>query len=295
MTLALKIALGSLGVSLVVLAIKYGAYLLTGSVALYSDALESIINVVTAAAAIVAIRVAARPPDAEHPYGHHKAEYLSAVVVGVMIVVAALAILREAYFAFLEPKPIESAFTGLAVSTVATVFNAVWSFVLIRQGRKHRSAALVADGKHLLADVVTSLGVVVGVVSVVVTGVAVLDAVVAALVALHVLWSGWQVIRESTSGLLDEAASVGDLARIKAVISQNAADAIEAHALRTRQAGTATFIDFHLVVPTAMSVGQSHAICDRIEAALKEAVEGAIVTIHVEPEEKAKHKGLLVV
>jgi cation diffusion facilitator family transporter len=146
MNLSLKIAAGSLGVSLAVLAIKYVAYLLTGSVALYSDALESIINVVTAAAAIVAIRSAAVPPDAEHPYGHHKAEYLSAVIVGVMIVIAALAILHEAYGAFLAPKPIDAPWSGLAVNSVATVINVVWSGVLIRQGRLHRSAALVADG-----------------------------------------------------------------------------------------------------------------------------------------------------
>lgn len=295
MNLSLKIAVGSLAVSLVVLAIKYSAYLLTGSVALYSDALESIINVATATAAIIAIRIAARPPDAEHPYGHQKAEYLSAVVVGVMIVVAALAILREAYFGFLTPRTIDAPVKGLAISTVATVLNAVWSGVLIRQGRKHRSAALVADGKHLLTDVVTSLGVVVGVLLVVFTHVEVLDAGIAALVALHVLWSGWKVIRESASGLMDEAAPAEELAKIKDVIAENASDAIEAHALRTRHAGAATFIDFHLVVPTSMSVGRSHAICDRIEAALRDAVEGATVTIHVEPEEKAKQRGPRVI
>ena len=291
---SLKIALGSFGISIAVLATKYAAYLITGSVALYSDALESIINVATALAVIIAIRIAARPPDAQHPYGHHKAEYLSAVVVGVMIVVAALAILHEAYLGFLAPKPIEAAWTGLAVSTVATVFNVIWSIVLMRQGRLHRSASLVADGKHLMADVVTSVGVLIGVILVVKTGVAVLDAGIAALVALHVLWSGWGVIRESTSGLLDEAAPPDELARIREVISLNAGDAIEAHALRTRHAGKATFIDFHLVVPTSMSVGAAHEICDRLEAAIKAAVEGAITTIHVEPEAKAKHKGIVV-
>jgi cation diffusion facilitator family transporter len=281
---SLKLALGSAGVSLAVLAIKYAAYLITGSVALYSDALESIINVATAVAVIVAIRIAARPPDAEHPYGHHKAEYLSAVVVGVMIVGAALAILHEAFAGFLAPKPIEAAWTGLVVSTVATVFNVIWSTVLIRQGRSHRSASLVADGKHLMADVVTSLGVLVGVILVVTTGILVVDAGIAALVALHVLWSGWSVIRESTSGLMDETAPPEELARIREVISLNSSDAIEAHDLRTRHAGKATFIDFHLVVPANMSVGSSHEICDRLETALKEALDGAVTTIHVEPE-----------
>lgn len=260
MHLALKIAAGSLAVSLAVLAIKYSAYLLTGSIALYSDALESIINVATAAAAMVAIRIAARPPDEEHPYGHHKAEYLSALVVGVMIVVAALAILWEAYGAFLAPKPIDAPWSGLAVNSVATVINVAWSAVLIRQGRLHRSAALVADGKHLLVDVVTSLGVMVGVALVVLTEIKVLDAAIAALVALHVLWSGWGVVREGTSSLLDERAPVEELKRIRETISLNAADALETHDLRTRHAGMTTFIEFHLVVPGGMSVARSHEI-----------------------------------
>ncbi len=289
-----QIAFGSLGISIVVLAIKFAAYAITGSIALHSDAIESIINVATAAAVLIAIRISAQPPDAEHPYGHHKAEYLSAVVVGVMIVIAALAILREAYFGFLAPKMVAAPWEGLAVSSVATVLNLFWSSVLIREGRAHRSASLVADGKHLLADVVTSAGVVVGVVLVVATGFAVLDAGIAALVALHVLWSGWGVIKESTSGLMDETAPPADLARIREVISLNAGQAIEAHALRTRLAGKVTFIDFHLVVPTTMSVGVAHDICDRIEAALRDALQGATTTIHIEPEAKAKHKGIVV-
>jgi cation diffusion facilitator family transporter len=286
---SLKLALGSAGVSLTVLAIKYAAYLITGSVALYSDALESIINVETSVAVIVAIRIAARPPDAEHPYGHHKAEYLSAVVVGVMVVGAAFAILHEAYAGLLAPKPIEAAWTGLLVSTVATVFNVIWSTVLIRQGRLHRSASLVADGKHLMADVVTSLGVLVGVILVVTTGILVVDAGIAALVALHVLWSGWSVIRENTSGLMDEAAPPEELARVREVISLNSNDSIEIHDLRTRHAGKVTFIEFHLVVPGSMSVAHSHEICDRLEGALKKTLKGAIAIIHVEPEHKAKH------
>jgi len=291
---SLRIAAGSLAVSVAVLAIKFGAYLLTGSVALYSDALESIINVLTAAAAIVAIRSAARPPDAEHPYGHDKAEYLSAVMVGTLIVVAGLAILWEAYGAVLAPKPIDAPWTGVAVNAMATVINAVWSRVLLRQGRKHRSAALVADGKHLLADVITSLGVVVGVAVAVLTGIDVLDAAIAVLVALHVLRSGWGVIRENASGLLDESVPAEELARIREVISRDAGEAIEIHDLRTRHAGRTIFIDFHLVVPGSMSVEQSHEICDRLEAALQKAFDGAVVMIHVEPEHEAKQASAIV-
>lgn len=286
---ALKIGIGSVVVSILVLTIKYVAYMITGSIALYSDALESIINVATSLAVIVALIIASRPPDAEHPYGHHKAEYLTTVVVGVMIVVAALVILREAYFEFLEPTPIEDAWSGLGVSMAATIFNLGWSRFLVREGKLHRSASLVADGKHLMADVVTSLGVLVGVILVVATGILVLDAGIAAVVALHVLWSGWSVIKGSASGLMDEAAPAEELARIREIIALNGGEAIEAHALRTRHAGKATFIDFHLVMPTTMSVGASHDICDRIEAALRDQVKGAITTIHVEPEGKAKH------
>ncbi|MGV1761827.1 cation diffusion facilitator family transporter [Rhizobium sp. P44RR-XXIV] len=292
---SLKIALGSFGVSLLVLAIKYAAYWVTGSVALLSDALESIINVVSAVAVIVSVKIASQPPDEEHPYGHHKAEYLSAVLVGALIIAAAVAIMHEAYNGFLAPKPIDAAWTGLAVSSFATVINVVWANLLMRQGRIQRSASLVADGKHLMADVITSLGVVVGVALVVWTGITQLDAAIAALVAVHVLWSGWGVLKESASGLLDEAAPPEELAHIREIISLNADDAIEAHALRTRHAGKATFIDFHLVVSATMTVGQSHDICDRIEDALREAISGAIVTIHVEPEHKAKHKGIVVV
>ena len=291
---SLKIALGSLAVSLVVLAVKFTAYLITGSLALYSDALESIINVATSIAAIIAIRIAARPPDAEHPYGYHKAEYMSAVVIGALIIAAALAILHEAYGGFLAPRAIDAPWTGLAIGMVATILNAGWGVLIIRQGRLQRSAALVADGKHMLADVVTSLGVLVGVVLTVLTGIAVLDACIAVLVALHVLWNGYRILRENARALMDEAAPAEELEHIRAVISGNATDAIEAHALRTRHAGKATFIDFDLVVSGTVSVSQAHEICDRLETAIKKALTGAVVTIHVEPEHKAKHSGILV-
>lgn len=197
MMLPRTFALGSLGISLVVVLIKGFAFHLTGSVALLSDALESVVNVATALASLAAIRFSAEPADKKHPYGHHKAECFAAVIVGALIVLAGLAILRESWFSLLAPKPIDAPLLGLGVSSIATVFNAVWSAVLIRQGRRSHSPVLVADGKHLLADVVTSVGVVVGVVLVVVTKIQALDAIVAGLVALHVLWSGWEVIRKT--------------------------------------------------------------------------------------------------
>ncbi|WP_294540886.1 cation diffusion facilitator family transporter [uncultured Rhodoblastus sp.] len=291
MNLSRKVAFGSLAVSLAVVSIKGFAYQLTGSVALFSDALESIINVATAIAAVIAIRYAQQPPDPQHPYGHHKAEYLSAVLVGALIFVAGATILHEAYHGFLYPEPIDAPLLGVAVSSIATVLNVIWSYVLIHTGRKQRSPALVSDGKHLLADVVTSLGVVVGVGLVIATGVQQLDSVVAALVAVHVLWSGWEVIHENSGGLLDAAPPEVELKQINEIIAAHAVDAIEFHDVRARNAGSATFIDFHLVVPGAMSVAQSHAICDRLEAALKDQLHEPIVSIHVEPEDKAEHGG----
>ncbi len=295
MNRTLQIAIGSLAVGLVVLALKLLAWRVTGSVALYSDAMESIVNVATALAALAAVRIALRPADANHPYGHHKAEYFSAVMEGVMIVVAALLILHKAWQGFLAPQPLDAPLEGLAINAAAGVLNAIWCWVLIREGRKLRSPALEADGRHLFTDVVSSLGVIAGVALAVVTGWLVLDPLLAALVALNILWSGWKVTKESMSGLMDEAAPNDMLAAIRGVISREAIGALEAHDVRTRVAGRVTFIDFHLVVPGDSTVEAAHSICDRIEAALKDEVPGAQITIHIEPEHKAKHCGVVVV
>jgi cation diffusion facilitator family transporter len=289
-----KLAIGSIFVGTVVLALKYAAYHLTGSIALYSDALESIINVVTALAAFMAVRMSAAPPDANHPYGHHKVEYFSAVLEGVLIIVAALMILREAYYGFLSPRVLDAPGLGLALNGVAAVINAFWSWILIREGRRLRSPALAADGRHLLTDVVTSFGVLAGLLLVPVTGLHQLDPALAALVALNILWSGWGLMKESIGGLMDEAVPEKVLGQIREIIAGNADGAIEAHDLRTRHAGRMTFIDFHLVVPGGMSVTDAHDICDRLERALKAAVEDALITIHVEPDNKAKHSGIVV-
>jgi cation diffusion facilitator family transporter len=284
----------SVGIGILVLAIKLGAWLLTGSVALFSDALESIVNVAASAAALIAIRYSARPADSNHPYGHHKAEYFSLVLEGVLIIVAALAILREAYLAFLSPRMFEAPVEGLIVSGLASAINGAWCWLLISEGRKRRSPALVADGKHLLTDVVTSVGVILGLALAYLTGIAELDPLLAAVVAVNILWAGWRLIRESLGGLMDEAIPVETLDEIRQIISSNAAGAIEAHDLRTRSAGRANFIDFHLVVVGSMPVSEAHAICDRIEKALRAKVSDAMITIHVEPEDKAKHHGVLV-
>ncbi len=288
-------AMASIVVALAVFVLKYLAYWITGSVALYSDALESIVNLITALIALYAIHVSAQPADRRHQFGHHKAEYFSAVLEGVLIVVAALLILREAYDAFMRPRTLNEPMHGLLVNGLATAINALWSYFLVTWGRRQRSPALVADGRHLVADVATSVGVILGLSLATVTGWQVLDPALAALVAANIRWAGWQLVRESLSGLMDEAVT-GEVARhIRQVISANAEGAIEAHDVKTRTAGRVTFIEFHLVVPGGMTVAASHRICDRIEAALTEAISGAQVLIHVEPEEEAKQTGVPVV
>lgn len=294
MSRAIRLAGASVGVALVVLGLKALAWWVTGSVALFADALESIVNVAAAVAALLAIRLSATPPDANHPYGHAKAEYFSAVLEGVLIVVAALLILNEAWGAWQDPHPPEVPALGLGISVVATALNGGWSWMLFRAGRQLRSPALLADARHLLSDVITSGGVVLGVGAVALTGILWLDPLLAALTAVNILFSGWQLMRDSVGGLMDEAVPPGLLARIRHLVSTEGAGAIEAHDLRTRHSGSTTFVEFHLVVPGDMRVAEAHEICDRIEAALKAELGSAVITIHVEPEMKAKHQGVLV-
>jgi cation diffusion facilitator family transporter len=216
------------------------------------------------------------------------------VLEGVLIIVAALLILRESWEAFLAPRRIDAPAVGLAINAAAAVVNGFWSWVLVREGRRLRSHALLADGRHLFADVLTSVGVLVGLSAAWTFDLPILDPALASIVALHILWSGWKVMLESLGGLMDEAAPPETLARIRDVISANADGAIEAHDLRTRHAGRMTFVEFHLVVPGHLSVSDAHDICDAIERALKAEMADTLVTIHVEPENKAKHSGIVV-
>lgn len=285
----------SIAVALVVMTIKYVAYLVTGSVALYSDALESIVNVAAGIAAWAAIRVANKPADKEHPYGHHKAELLSAVFEGALIIVAALFIVLEAGHAILHPRTIEQPVIGLIINGVATAINCGWSIYLIRQGRVWRSPALVADGWHLMTDVWTSVGVFAGIVLVVLTGWKILDPILALLVAANILFMGYKIVTQSVSALMDEAAPDDMQSRIHEAIARSGDGAIEAHDVRTRHTGRTVFIEFHLVVPGEMTVADAHDICDRLEEELESEIEGSDVVIHLEPDHKAKkdEKGVI--
>jgi cation diffusion facilitator family transporter len=285
------IATVSIGVALAVMGIKYIAFLMTGSVALFSDALESIVNVLTAVAALIAIRIGAQPPDRGHPFGHHKAEYFSAVLEGALIIVAALLIFREAYLAFLHPRALVDPVAGLLVNGLATAINAGWAWVLISRGRAWSSPALEGDGHHLVSDVITSVGVLLGLVLATITGWAILDPLIAGAVAFNILRIGYKLAVESMSALMDEAASPQIELRIKEVIRANGEGALQAHDIRTRTAGPQTFIEFHLVVPGEMTVEAAHDICDRLELAIEKELVNTDVVIHVEPDYKAKRKG----
>ena len=288
------LATGSILVGLVVLALKTAAWWVTGSVGLMSDAAETVVNVTASVITLLAVRFADRPADENHPYGHVKAEFFAAIIEGVMIVVAAAVIAMQAYESYRHPRPLGDLRVGLSMNAVSTALNFGWATLLLRKGRKFHSASLQADGHHLMADVVTSVAVFCGVGLVFATGQEWLDPASALVAAAIVLHSGVKVIGRSVGGLMDAAPSPEIVERIRAIVSAQAEGAIEAHDLRTRHAGRLVFLEFHLVVPAAMTVEDAHVICDRIEAALKAELHGMMITIHVEPEGKAKHQGVIV-
>ena len=290
-----RIAGCSILIGIVVLALKGAAWWLTGSAAFYSDALETVVNVLAAAVAFGAITLAAKPADANHLYGHDKAEFFAAVIEGALIIAAAVQILQHAWNSWQDPHPLGFPLQGAMLNAAATVLNALWAAFLFRASQRARSPALRGDAVHLMTDVVTSLGILAGVGVVMATGLLTLDPIIAAAVAIYILWSGARLVRDLVGGLMDQAPPPAILERIRTLVREHAAGALEAHDLRTRHAGRLTFLEFHLVVPGTMRVDEAHAICDRIEAALRAEMEGIMVTIHVEPEGKAKHHGVVVV
>lgn len=283
-----RLAAINIAVAAAVMGIKYVAYLVSGSVALFSDALESIVNVMTAVAALIAVRISAKPADDEHPFGHHKAEFFAAIFEGAMIGVAAILILMKSYEALLDGAPLHNPGLGLAINTGAAAINGIWAYVLIGRGKAWRSPALTADGWHLVTDVVTSAGVIVGLLLAIITGWHWLDPLIAAILAINILWAGYRISMQSMSSLMDQAASPDIENQIRAIIARNGDGALQAHDIRTRQAGRALFIEFHLVVPGAMTVYDAHVICDRLEDAIEAEIEGSEAVIHVEPDHKVK-------
>jgi cation diffusion facilitator family transporter len=268
---------------------KTVAYLLTGSVGLLSDALESVVNLVAAVLALIALAAAAKPADEKHHFGHGKAEYLSAGAEGVMIVVAAGLIVYTAIERLINPRPLEELGIGLAVTLVATAINGAVGFVLLRQGRRHRSMTLVADGKHLMTDVYTSIGVIVGVGLVAVTGWLPLDSLVALAVGANILWTGFILIRNSGRGLLDHALPDEDNDRIIAVlrgfVDRYPAGDLEFHGLQTRESGRDRFVSFHVLVPGSWSVSRAHDLVEDVEGEIRSVLPLVQVHTHLESRE----------
>jgi len=281
-------AVVSILVAFLVLGLKYWAYHVTGSIALYSDSLESIINVIAALAAFITIHISMKPADHDHPFGHHKAEYFSAVLEGVLIIIAAVLILKQAWFGLNEPKMPEQSLLGVFINVISSLINGIWALVLLRQGKRSRSPALQADGAHLFADGFTSVAVVIGLCLVYSTGWAILDPLIAFFVAFNILWQGWKVINTSVQGLMDVGVDLEESVRIRDAICSNARGALEVHDLKTRLAASIVFIEFDLVVRSDMTVADAHAICDNIEVAIKKIIPTARITIHLEPANEAK-------
>lgn len=273
----------SIAAAVATISLKLGAYFITNSVGLFSDAAESFINLVAAVAAFVALTVAARPADEEHTYGHTKAEYLSSEFEGALILVAAGAIAIAAIDRLLHPQPLDNVGIGLAISMVATVINGAVGLVLVRAGRRLRSITLRADGFHLLTDVWTSVGVVIGVFLVQLTGWLALDAVVAILVALNIAWTSVRLIRESVDGLLDRALPTEDQQIIEQILSGYQAQSIRFHAVRSRASGQRRFVSMHVLMPGLWSIRRGHDICEQIEREIHQQLPMITVFTHLEP------------
>jgi cation diffusion facilitator family transporter len=279
----LRFALLSVVAAVVTIGLKTAAYIITGSIGLLSDALESLANLVAALVALYALWVAARPPDEEHTYGHTKAEYFSSGFEGLLIVAAAVGIVVAAVRRLIEPLPIQDPALGLMINALASVVNLAVARVLLRVGKRHESITLEADAQHLMADVWTSLGVIAGVTAAVATGWHRLDPIVAIAVALNVLRSGSRLLRRSVYGLLDTSLPEETLGEIKAILDAHGGAGVRYHALRTRQAGARRFISFHILVPGNWTVQRGHDLLERIEERIREVVPNSVVDTHLEP------------
>jgi cation diffusion facilitator family transporter len=278
-------ALLSIVASLLTTTLKFGAYALTGSVGLFSDAAESLVNVVAASVAFWALTYAARPPDIEHAYGHTKAEYFSSALEGALILFAAALIVYQAILRLLHPQPLERIGLGLALAVAGAAINAVVALILLRAGKRMRSISLEADARHLLTDVWTTVGVLVALALVALTGVRALDPLIALLVAANIIWTGVRLLKETGYSLLDAALPQEDLRTIEDVLVGFRRRGIEFHALRTRRSGTRRFVSVHVLVPGDWTVKHGHDVLEEIESALRQALPETTVFTHLEPRE----------
>ena len=253
----------SIAAAVTTIAIKITAYFLTNSVGLLSDGLESCVNLVAAVVALFLLTLSEKPADEEHAFGHSKAEYFSSAIEGGLIVVAAVAIIWSALPRLVDPLPVENVGIGILVATGASVINMLVALVLIRNGRKHHSITLEADGKHLMTDVITSAGVLIGVGLVQLTGWLILDPIVAIGVALNIVWTGYQLMKRSAMGLMDTSIPEEEEKYVRGIIDRFKGEKVGFHALKTRQAGQRKFISFHLLVPDEWSIKQGHDLSEK--------------------------------
>jgi len=272
----------SIAAAVVTIGLKAGAYLITGSVGLLSDAVESVVNLIGGIMALAMLNIATRPADEEHAYGHGKAEYFSSGVEGGLILVAALSIAGAAVMRLITPKPLQELGAGLVVSLAASLVNLIVALLILRAGRKHNSITLEANARHLLTDVWTSVGVLVGVGVVALTGWQRLDPIVALLVAANIIWTGVGIVRRSVGGLMDTALSVRDLAKVRKAFETYEQNGVQFHALRTRQSGMRKFISVHVLVPGDWTVHRGHELLERIENDIRQAVPETVVFTHLE-------------
>ena len=280
-----KFAWLSIAAAVTTISLKMLAYAVTGSVGLLSDAAESVVNLVAAIVALVALRVAALPADHNHHFGHGKAEYFSAAIEGLMIFVAAAVIVVTAVQRLIHPQPLEQVGIGLAIVAIATLVNLAVGLLLIRVGTEHRSITLEADGRHLMTDVWTSVGVMIGVAMVALTGWLRLDPLIALAVGVNILYTGSRLVMRSTAGLMDHALPAEDHDAIVAVLQRFTSDDVHFHALQTRESGHARFVSVHVLVPGAWTVQQGHDLLEDLEAALCDALPATDVHTHLEPVE----------
>ena len=273
----------SIAAAMVTMGLKLLAWRLTGSVGLLSDALESLVNLGGAVMALMMLRIAMQPPDSDHAYGHSKAEYFSSGFEGMLIFIAGGLIIWQALPSLFNPQSLQQAWLGLVVSAVAAAVNLIVSRILLKAGRKYRSITLEADSHHLMSDVWTSAGILIGVALVAMTGWRVLDPLIAIAVAINILWTGVRLVRESADGLMDAAWSADDLQTLDKVLDQFRGGKVDFHAIRTRRAAAQRFVSFHLLVPGAWPVQQAHELAERVEGRLSELMPGVIAISHIEP------------
>lgn len=278
----------SIAAAIITIGLKSFAYYITGSVGLLSDALESFVNLAAAVLALAMIKIAERPPDEEHMYGHSKAEYFSSIVEGILITIASISIIIPAVNRLLNPQAITQPLLGLIISTVASIVNLIVASLLLKAGKKYDSITLEADARHLFTDVWTSAGVIVGVSAVALTGIYILDPVIAIIVAVNIIFTGGKIMKRSVMGFMDTAISKDEQVGILKILNEYKKEGLKFHGLRTRQSAARRFVSFHVLFPGKWTIRKSHDYVEKIESEIRKSIPKITVTTHLEPVEDKK-------